>query len=304
MNAPKVKEAVAAAAIARRDVAERVSEVNRLTEREVLGAAQMVNDIVGHATAGMTHLKSVVAAFEGRGGHDGVARAVGAQTEMVRAFVDELVNLARVQAEATVEAQRSLGELGRATRAIDGLASEAKILALNSRIEAGRAGGQNRAFSVVSDEMRRLSTAVAATNTKVRELSGSVTNALGQVVAQSQNTRARIERFAAEAQAGIGDLLAQVESFRANTKSALEESDRNITQAVGSSHGALSHLQFQDVVAQGLMRLDARLRELQVQLCQSLGVPEAAAVVAAPAHHEVGGDKGIAHSRAGDVQLL
>ena len=304
MGAPKVKEALTAAAIARRDVSERVAEVNGLTEREVLGAAQMVNAIVGHATTSMAHLKTVAAAFEGRGRHDGVARAVGAQTEMVRAFVDELVDLARVQADATVEAQRSLSELSRATRAIDGLASEAKILALNSRIEAGRAGGQNRAFSVVSDEMRRLSTAVAATNTKVRELSGSVTDALGQVVAQTQITRARIDRFASEAQAGIADLLAEVETFRADTKSALEESDRNISEAVRCSHGALSHLQFQDVVAQGLMRLDGRLRELQVQLCRSLGVPEAAAAVAAPAHHEVGGDKGIAHAKAGDVQLL
>src|SRR5215831_3583841 len=101
-------------------------------------------------------------------------------------------------------------ELDKATRAIDGLASEAKILALNSRIEAGRAG-QGRPFSVLADEMRRLSTAIAATNTKVRQHSGAVTGALAQVVLRAEETQACVQRFAADANDGAKALLEKVD---------------------------------------------------------------------------------------------
>src|SRR5262249_30248406 len=157
-------------------------------------------------------------------------------------------------------------ELGRAARAIDNLASEAKTLAINSRIEAGRTGAANRAFSVVSDEMRRLSADVAATNTTVRRLSETVAGALGSVARAAQDMRGRIERFAEESSAGTEQLSAAVDAFRAETQRALAASDRCLADVVRASHDALSHLQFQDVVAQGLLRLDGRLRDLQLQV--------------------------------------
>jgi methyl-accepting chemotaxis protein len=299
-----VRAVMAAAADARKDVRDRITEVNAVTEREVVAAAENVNAIVEHTTTTVGCLKQMAATFEGNAGQDGVARAIDAQTAMVRAFVDELVELARAQAQATIDAQKTLAELGKATRAIDTLASEAKILALNSRIEAGRAGGQNHAFSVVSDEMRRLSAAVAVTNTKVRDLSTTVGSALARVVQQSQNTRSRIERFASESDAGTREVLGQVSSFRQETKAALDDSDDRMDAAVRSSHATLSNLQFQDVICQGLLRLDGRMRELQVQLATAVGAPQEATHLPAPAHREVGGDKTVENKTSGDVFML
>lgn len=299
-----VKRVLRAADEARRDVRDRVAEVNDLTEREVLGAAQNVNAIVEHTTATVGKLKSLAARFAGGTDHDGIARTIGAQTEMVRQFVEELIDLARAQAEASLGAQKIMADLGKATSAIDTLASEAKILALNSRIEAGRAGTGSRAFSVVSDEMRRLSGAVAATNTRVGELSSSVGSALTQVVKHAQHTRARIERFADESTVGSRALLQEVDALREETTHVLADSDQRIVQAVRFSHAALSNLQFQDVVAQGLQRLDGRMRDLQVELAKTFGVSETDSAIAAPAHSEVGGDKTVVHQAAGDIQLF
>src|SRR5215831_3341785 len=181
-------------------------------------------------------------------------------------------------------------ELDKATRAIDGLASEAKILALNSRIEAGRAG-QGRAFSVVAVEMRQLSTAVAATNTKVRQHSGAVTDALAQVVARAEDTRGCVQRFSTDAGTSAQLVLGCVDQFREEARDALGESDAAMAEAVRSSQDALSHLQFQDVVAQGLLRLDGRLRELQIEIADAAGIPAAAADIEPPSHSDVGGDK-------------
>src|SRR5262245_2135949 len=113
---------LAAAEKARRDVRERVDEVNRVTEREVLAAAQSVSSIIERATLTISRLKELASRFDGG---DSVGQSIQQQTGTMRSFVSELVELARAQAQATLEAQRSMVELDRATRAIDNLASEA-----------------------------------------------------------------------------------------------------------------------------------------------------------------------------------
>ena len=50
----------------------------------------------------------MAATFEGNAGQDGVARAIDAQTAMIQSFVSELVELARAQAQATLDAQKTL----------------------------------------------------------------------------------------------------------------------------------------------------------------------------------------------------
>src|SRR5215831_6164905 len=131
-NARKdVRGVMEAAARARRDVRGRVDEVNAVTEREVLGAARSVSSIIERTSVTIGRLKELASRFDGGGGSgcDSVGQAISAQTHTVRSFVSELVELAQAQAEATLAAQRSMIELDRATRAIDSLASEAKILA-------------------------------------------------------------------------------------------------------------------------------------------------------------------------------
>src|SRR5262249_19558058 len=148
--------------------------------RGVMGAAQSVGTIADVATASIDSLRHLVGGFEGTD-TGGVARAIRAPADRRRPFVADLVGAPRPPAASAGAALRTAAELGRAARAIDNLASEAKTLAINSRIEAGRTGAANRAFSVVSDEMRRLSADVAATNTTVRRLSETVAGALGSV---------------------------------------------------------------------------------------------------------------------------
>jgi methyl-accepting chemotaxis protein len=298
------RKVVGLAGAARREILARVREVNGVTEREVMGAARSVGSVADLATGSIESLRKIVGRFDGARERDGIARAFAEQSELVRLFIGELVEAARAQAEAAELAQRSAAQLGRAARAIDNLANEAKTLAINSRIEAGRAGAQNHAFSVVSDEMRRLSAAVAATNTTVRQLSDSVGGALAGVARAAQDMRGRVERFAGESERCAADLRGELETFRSETSHALGASDRCLADVVQASRAALSHLQFQDVVAQGLLRLDARLRDLQVQIAGTLGAPAAAADVTAPVHEEVGGDKSVANSAAGQVLLF
>src|SRR5262245_57466516 len=82
-----------AAAKARRDVHDRVDEVNAVTEREVLGAARSVSSIIERTSTMIGRLKELAARFEGSGG-DSVGQAISEQTHTMQAFVNELVGLA------------------------------------------------------------------------------------------------------------------------------------------------------------------------------------------------------------------
>jgi len=286
---------------ARRDVSVRVAEANDLTAREVMAAATALSDVVDTASRGVCELRSALTSFDcGRKEAD-VASAISAQSQCVAAFVQKGVDDARAQAESATQARAGAAQLVRATQTIEGLAREAKVLALNSRIEAARAGVHGRAFAIVADEMRRLSEAVTATNTMMCELAARVGRVLENLVRQAQAGRARVEGFAEQASVASAQVDRAVSTAHAEIAAALRASDETMSRVLRGSQDALSHLQFQDVVAQGLLRLDTLLHALHVQAARAAGVD---ADLEPPTHLELGGDKPLAHASAGEVAFF
>ena len=70
------------------------------------------------------------------------------------------------------------------------------------------------------------------------------------------------------------------------------------------SHESLSHLQFQDAVAQGLQRIDDWIRDAQLAAAELPAAEGRAAEIAEPMHPEIGGDKPIDLETAGDVLMF
>jgi hypothetical protein len=85
---------------------------------------------------------------------------------------------------------------------------------------------------------------------------------------------------------------------------AIETSDQAMSRIIRCSHEAMSHLQFQDAVAQGLLRLDNRAREALIELCQLAGLEDRIASIAPAMHVEIGGEKPVEQNNAGDVILF
>jgi hypothetical protein len=121
---------------------------------------------------------------------------------------------------------------------------------------------------------------------------------------------ARIARFikdeaarpgAAEAAAALDTLLADIRKARAAIAHSVDGKDDALTEVVTRSRAALSHLQFQDVAAQGLRRLDRRMRSLQSNSAVALGV---SCEIILPDVEELGGDKPVTLEGSGDVTLF
>jgi hypothetical protein len=126
------------------------------------------------------------------------------------------------------------------------------------------------------------------------------------VHAKAQEIRTVAEGLSSAAASHIEHLEDRITSLGQGIHEVSRTSSQNIDSILLASREALSHLQFQDVVAQGIMQFDGWIRELQVQCAHSEG--KSSEAIAPPMQVPVGsspaGDPDILAEHAGDVLMF
>lgn len=159
------------------------------------------------------------------------------------------------------EVKTSITEVERCVTEVDRINSQTRMLAINARIEASRAGDAGRAFGVISDEVRSLSSGTQRLSDTMRTHIGAVTRGLRNshdalqkvaTVDMSENLLAK-DRLDTMMRA----LLQRSQRLGAITASAAVDADL-ITRQVGT---AIMALQFQDRVSQKLAQIVDTLGE-------------------------------------------
>jgi methyl-accepting chemotaxis protein len=283
---------------------ERIAEATETMEREVMAAAASMNQIVAAASGHIASLRRVMTDAGGTGASESAVHAkVDRQGQAVQSFMAKLGQKLAAQRDLVDRAGSQAAAIAAAGRKVEVLASGARLLALNARVEASRAT-DGRAFGVLADEMKQLSLAIAETNVLIQDLALELRTTLPAIATAVEATRALSGVFEQQLQEGSADISHAVQAQRQVAEQTLHQSDETLASIVVGSQTALSHLQFQDVVAQGLDRLDGRHRACQMEVATLLGAPELANNLAPAAHSEVGGDKQINHAAAGQIVLF
>jgi methyl-accepting chemotaxis protein len=250
----------------RSKVGQSVSQLSQLTGDEVAAATSLLQEVVDRSRAFVQHRQLAFAKFDGR-----VGRMIGMQGSMLRDEVRSMAGRAAEQDERARQAAAAAKTIADLAQAIERLASEARLLAVNARIESSRLGAQSAGFEVLASEMQRLSDEVAGTNERVSELAARLGTDLPWIAQHARDLRGAMESFAVSA----AERLEQTESGVQLLKQELETASRFggivMEEILKASHGALSHLQFQDTVAAELRGLDAKLQEAQAEIAQSMG---------------------------------
>jgi predicted transcriptional regulator YheO len=111
---------------------------------------------------------------------------VSASSQELASSAQELNNIQNELLVLAQEAKESLNRTNQILKLIDDVASQTKMLGLNAAIEAARAGEAGRGFTVVAQEIRKLSDNTTRSTSEITEVLNSIKANMEQIVENIQ----------------------------------------------------------------------------------------------------------------------
>jgi methyl-accepting chemotaxis protein len=146
---------------------------------------------------------------------------------------------------------------------VQGISEQTNLLALNAAIEAARAGEAGRGFSVVAEEVRRLSDHSRDLNEQIKDQTRLVKESLSDASRIVGHIASLDMNLAINAKGNMDDMihrLQRINQFIADSLEASSEISAGIKHDVGN---AITALQYDDTVSQMTMYMENALTNVQ-----------------------------------------
>lgn len=159
-----------------------------------------------------------------------------------------------------------LSQVNESLKRVEKISDEARIVGLNGRLEAARAGNHGAAFNVVANETKNLGLHASATSASIRKLVDELDQSL-RAVSEELHTRIQLDaETARRSEETVMQLLNQLSVMHYTMTDSLHRTEHlseSLSRDIGRSVMAL---QFQDRVNQRLDHVVEALRALQENL--------------------------------------
>lgn len=229
-------------------IASRIREANGMTEREVLAAGEALRLIVDEARNFVQGSRDTLQNIAS----SSVSGMLDRHRTLMTDFVEAMQSQVQVQNEAAQQATDQINRIVGLGRSIQHVTTESRMLALNANIQARRLGNAGRSFQVIGQEMKQFSETVNDANKGVQALAESLLDALPRIQDQATKARELSEQFSKDINARMQEVALANAHMKEQIAESMAAGEIRLQQILKLSYDALSHLQFQDPVAQSL----------------------------------------------------
>lgn len=239
-------------------VRDEVETILRDTESATLTLGSNLNSIVACAEEFVAEIQGSMASLTGSRTEDdeeSVHETLNRQCEAVDDFTHALKSEIERHAGVADEVLETTKTVAEAARAVSGVASQARMLCFNTKIEAGRLGDQGRPFMVIANQMRALSEAIADSNDRISLLADALSPLLTSLKSNVASLQGRTDTFAeeyADHRVRIGSVTRRLQD---TASESLTTADAKLAKILEQSNDSLVSLQSQDIIAQRLRRI-------------------------------------------------
>ena len=236
------------------------------SERNVVAVIEQISQMINHSTEQRERIARSV-----KSGQD-LKESTRARVESNREIIAAIEARFQEQTDELRSNFARIGGLGDEVGAlipliglITSIAHQTKLLALNARIEAARAGDAGRAFDVVASEVRKLADLSGQAADDICRKIKTACQRVDREVIVAQKALKRHESDAAMSHL-VRDLAEMQHQFADNGALMLDvitEVDASYAESVSRLSDALGHIQFQDVMRQRMEHVQVALIEMR-----------------------------------------